>query len=129
VSVGPPSAAESSTADGIAALLPSWRRSLAARRVSPRTIATYATSAAQLADYLAGRRHAHPRRSDQARARGGVPRGSPHAQGPGRLQPSLEGVTLELHWGGGLMQSATIDYANEARGVTDIVAAPARSGA
>ncbi|HEY3333996.1 MAG TPA: tyrosine-type recombinase/integrase [Candidatus Limnocylindrales bacterium] len=51
--VAPASGAESSTGDGIAALLPSWRRSLAARRVSPRTIATYTTSAEQLADYLA----------------------------------------------------------------------------
>src|SRR5450759_4761244 len=39
--------------DSIAALLPSWRRSLAARRISPRTIATYATSVAQLAGFLA----------------------------------------------------------------------------
>jgi hypothetical protein len=30
--------------DSIAALLPSWRRSLAARRISSRTIATYTTS-------------------------------------------------------------------------------------
>ena len=35
------------------ALLPSWRRSLAARRISPRAIATYTISVAQLADYLA----------------------------------------------------------------------------
>lgn len=37
--------------------------------------------------------------------------------------PALEGVSLELHCGGGLMQSSIIDYANEARGVTDILAA------
>ncbi len=49
----PPSATEDTTAGGIAALLPSWRRSLAARRLSPRTIATYTTSAEQLAAYLA----------------------------------------------------------------------------
>ena len=51
----PASATEDSTAGGIAALLPSWRRSLAARRVSPRTIATYRTSAEQLAAHLAAR--------------------------------------------------------------------------
>ena len=51
----PASATEDSTAGGIAALLPSWRRSLAARRVSPRTIATYRTSAEQLAAYLAAK--------------------------------------------------------------------------
>ncbi len=49
----PPSAVKSSTADAITALLPSWRRSLAARRISPRTIATYAVSVEQLAGYLA----------------------------------------------------------------------------
>lgn len=49
----PPSGAEISTADTLTALLPSWRRSLAARRISPRTIATYTISVAQLADYLA----------------------------------------------------------------------------
>ena len=38
--------------DSIAALLPSWRRSLAARRISPRTIATYTTSVEQLAAFL-----------------------------------------------------------------------------
>jgi site-specific recombinase XerD len=53
VTIGPPSAAKSSTADGLDALLPSWRRSLAARRISPRTIATYAVSVEQLAGYLA----------------------------------------------------------------------------
>ncbi len=39
----------------IRALLPSWRRSLTARRVSPRTISTYQTSAAQLGAFLAAR--------------------------------------------------------------------------
>ena len=54
MSASPTSATEDSTAaGGIASLLPSWRRSLAARRVSPRTIATYTTSAGQLAAYLA----------------------------------------------------------------------------
>lgn len=38
----------------LGALLPSWRRSLAARRTSPRTIATYTISVEQLAAYLAG---------------------------------------------------------------------------
>lgn len=52
----PPSATEDSTGAGaIASLLPSWRRSLAARRVSPRTIATYTTSVEQLAAFLAAK--------------------------------------------------------------------------
>ena len=45
--------APTSAPDSLAALLPSWRRSLAARRISPRTIATYTTSVEQLATYLA----------------------------------------------------------------------------
>jgi hypothetical protein len=45
-----------------------------------------------------------------------TPSGSPSA-------PALEGVSLELRCGGGLMQSSIIDYANEARGVSDILAA------
>lgn len=50
-----PSAPHSTAPDSIASLLPSWRRSLAARRISPRTIATYVTSAEQLAAFLAER--------------------------------------------------------------------------
>lgn len=53
MAISPSSAAQRSTGDDFAALLPSWRRSLAARRISPRTIATYTISVAQLADYLA----------------------------------------------------------------------------
>jgi site-specific recombinase XerD len=53
MTTAPSSVAHSSAPDVIGALLPSWRRSLAARRISPRTIATYATSAEQLAAYLA----------------------------------------------------------------------------
>lgn len=41
--------------DELSALLPSWRRSLAARRTSPRTITTYTTAVEQLAHFLAGR--------------------------------------------------------------------------
>ena len=37
----------------MAPLLPSWRRSLAVRRISPRTIATYTIRVEQLADDLA----------------------------------------------------------------------------
>ena len=37
--------------------------------------------------------------------------------------PALTVVSLELHCGNGLMQASIIDYANEARGVTDILAA------
>src|SRR3990172_8603085 len=51
--ISPISAAHPSSLDELATLSPSWRRSLAARRISPRTIATYTTSVAQLADYLA----------------------------------------------------------------------------
>lgn len=51
--IEPVIAPDGTAPDTIGALLPSWRRSLAARRVSPRTIATYTTSAAQLETYLA----------------------------------------------------------------------------
>jgi len=49
----PTSAVHSTATDELAALAASWRRSLAARRASPRTIATYTTAVGQLADYLA----------------------------------------------------------------------------
>jgi site-specific recombinase XerD len=50
----PDSPPESTTSPGaIAPLVTSWRRSLAARRVSPATIATYSSAALLLADYLA----------------------------------------------------------------------------
>ena len=49
----PASAAHSTATDELGALVASWRRSLAARRASPRTIATYATSVDQLARFLA----------------------------------------------------------------------------
>jgi site-specific recombinase XerD len=48
-----PSAPHSTVPDALDSLIPSWRRSLAARRISPRTIATYTTSVEQLAAYLA----------------------------------------------------------------------------
>lgn len=48
-----PSALHSSAPDVLNSLLVSWRRSLAARRISPRTIATYTVSVEQLAAYLA----------------------------------------------------------------------------
>jgi len=50
---GPTSAAHSTATDDLGALVTSWRRSLAARRASPRTIATYTTAVDQLAAYLA----------------------------------------------------------------------------
>lgn len=37
--------------------------------------------------------------------------------------PALEGASLEVHCGGGIMAAAIHDYTNEARGVTDILAA------
>ncbi len=37
--------------------------------------------------------------------------------------PALTVVSLELHCGNGFMQTSIIDYANEARGVIDILAA------
>jgi site-specific recombinase XerD len=43
-----------SAPDDLAALIPSWRRSLAARAASPRTIATYTVSVAQLHEFLEG---------------------------------------------------------------------------
>jgi site-specific recombinase XerD len=49
-----PSTRQKNTSPGqIAPLVASWRRSLAARRVSPATIATYSSAALLLADYLA----------------------------------------------------------------------------
>lgn len=49
-----PSTRQKNTSLGqIAPLVASWRRSLAARRVSPATIATYSSAALGLADYLA----------------------------------------------------------------------------
>lgn len=52
----PATRAESSTGPGqIAPLVASWRRSLAARRVSPATISTYSSAALLLADFLAER--------------------------------------------------------------------------
>jgi hypothetical protein len=50
--VKPPIAAKD-TAAGLAALTTPWRRSLAARRASPRTIATYTTSVAQFNAFAA----------------------------------------------------------------------------
>lgn len=50
-----PSAPHSTAPDALATLVLSWRRSLVARRMSPRTIATYATSVEQLAAFLADR--------------------------------------------------------------------------
>jgi site-specific recombinase XerD len=49
----PASAAHSTAPDDVVTLVASWRRSLAARRSSPRTIATYTTAAEQLATFLA----------------------------------------------------------------------------
>lgn len=54
MTTSPTSATEDSTGAGaVASQLPSWRRSLAARHVSPRTIAIYTTSAEPLAAFLA----------------------------------------------------------------------------
>jgi site-specific recombinase XerD len=54
MSINPTSAANPTTQapDDIRSLLTSWRRSLAARRVSPATIATYTSAIERLADYL-----------------------------------------------------------------------------
>src|SRR5664280_3783066 len=49
----PTSAPHSTAPDDLLTLAASWRRSLAARRASPRTIATYTTAVEQLAAYLA----------------------------------------------------------------------------
>jgi predicted amidohydrolase len=49
----PTSTAHSTAPDEVATLTASWRRSLAARRASPRTITTYITAVDQLAAYLA----------------------------------------------------------------------------
>ncbi len=51
--VKPAMSMHSTATDELGALVASWRRSLAARRLSPRTIATYATSVDQLAAFLA----------------------------------------------------------------------------
>jgi site-specific recombinase XerD len=51
--IKPAMGSHSTATDDLGALVASWRRSLAARRLSPRTIATYATSVEQLADFLA----------------------------------------------------------------------------
>jgi site-specific recombinase XerD len=48
----PTGPAHSTAPDALPALVASWRRSLAARRVSPATIDTYGTAVAQLADFL-----------------------------------------------------------------------------
>lgn len=48
----PTSAVHSTAPDALVALATSWRRSLAARRVSPATIDTYGTAVAQLAAFL-----------------------------------------------------------------------------
>ncbi len=49
----PTSTGHSTAPDEVATLTASWRRSLAARRASPRTITTYITAVEQLAAYLA----------------------------------------------------------------------------
>ena len=49
----PTSAPHITAPDDVTVLVTSWRRSLAARRASPRTIATYTTAVEQLAAYLA----------------------------------------------------------------------------
>ena len=49
----PTSAPHSTAPDDLLTLAASWRRSLAARRSSPRTIATYTTAVEQLAAFLA----------------------------------------------------------------------------
>jgi site-specific recombinase XerD len=56
MSVRPTSAANPTirTPDDVRSLLTSWRRSLAARRVSPATIATYTSAIERLADFLDG---------------------------------------------------------------------------
>lgn len=55
---GPTSAAHSTATADLGTLVASWPRSLAARRVSPRTIATYITSAVQLGELRAAERRA-----------------------------------------------------------------------
>ena len=49
----PTSAPHSTAPDDLLTLAASWRRSLAARRASPRTITTYTTAVEQLAAFLA----------------------------------------------------------------------------
>lgn len=53
MAISPPTRQKSTSPGQIAPLVASWRRSLAARRVSPATIATYSSAALLLADYLA----------------------------------------------------------------------------
>jgi site-specific recombinase XerD len=53
MTISPPTRQKDSSPGRIALLVASWRRSLAARRVSPATIATYSSAALLLADYLA----------------------------------------------------------------------------
>jgi site-specific recombinase XerD len=52
MTTSPTDALHSTAPDALAALASSWRRSLAARRVSPATIDTYGTAVAQLAAFL-----------------------------------------------------------------------------
>jgi site-specific recombinase XerD len=52
MTTSPTDALHSTAPDALAALASSWRRSLAARRVSPATIDTYSTAVAQLAAFL-----------------------------------------------------------------------------
>lgn len=52
MTASPTREAHSTAPDALAALATSWRRSLAARRVSPATIDTYGTAVAQLAAFL-----------------------------------------------------------------------------
>ena len=52
VTTGPASAAHDTQTDGLVALATSWRRALAARHASPRTIETYTTAVAQFDAYL-----------------------------------------------------------------------------
>lgn len=53
MAISPPTRQKSTSPGQIAPLVASWKRSLAARRVSPATIATYSSAALLLADYLA----------------------------------------------------------------------------
>lgn len=52
MATSPPTQAEDTSLGAIAPLVASWRRSLAARRVSPATVATYSSAALLLADFL-----------------------------------------------------------------------------
>lgn len=51
--ISPPTRQQSTSPGQIAPLVAPWKRSLAARRVSPATIATYSSATLLLADYLA----------------------------------------------------------------------------